>query len=133
MRLILATLFFLKLKYDVIQPGYQLLPSYRLTNQDGTVILTTMDVHSKWRSMSKSKGLYTSTVKIPGNFLSNGNIAVLISIKSLSPTIEHIYEKDLVAFQVIDNRQGDSASGGLVEEIPGVVRPLLTWNTVGPE
>ena len=124
---------FLEVKYDVIQPGYQLLPSYRLTNQDGTVILTTMDVHSNWRSTPKSKGLYTSTVKVPGNFLSNGNVSVLISIKSLSPAIEHIYEKDLVAFQVIDNRQGDSASGGLVEEIPGVVRPLLTWNTVGPE
>lgn len=124
---------FLKVEYDVIQSGHRLLPAYCLTNQDGTVILTTMDAHSKWRSTSKVAGRYTSTVKIPGNLLANGNVSVMISIKSLAPTIEHVYEKDIVAFQVIDNGQGDSASGGLVEETPGVVRPLLTWNTVGPE
>ena len=123
----------LEAKYDVIRPGFQLLPVYRLTNQDGTVILTTIDKPPKGRPALRSKGRYTSTVKIPGNFLANGNISVLISIKSLTPTIEHVYEKDVVAFQVIDNRLGDSASGGLEEEIPGVVRPHLTWNTIGPE
>jgi lipopolysaccharide transport system ATP-binding protein len=123
----------LETKYEVIRPGFQLLPAYRLTNQDGTVILTTLDVHPKWRSELRSKGRYTSTVRIPGNFLANGNISVLISIKSLTPIIEHVYEKDVVAFQVVDNRLGDSASGGLDGENPGVVRPHLTWNTIGPE
>jgi homopolymeric O-antigen transport system ATP-binding protein len=123
----------LETEYEVIQSGFQLLPAYRLTNQDGTVILTTMDAHPKWRSESRSKGCYTSTVKIPGNFLANGNISVLISIKSLTPPIEHVYEKDVVAFQVVDNRLGAPANAGLEVENPGVVRPHLSWNTKGPE
>jgi lipopolysaccharide transport system ATP-binding protein len=124
---------FLEVKYDVIQPGLHLLPAYRLTNQDGTIILTTMDVHSKWRSIPKPKGHYISTVRIPGNFLADGNMSVLISINTLSPTIEHVYERDVITFQVVDSRQDDSASGGLKEEFLGVVRPLLTWNTIGPD
>lgn len=124
---------FLEVEYDVIEPGLHLLPAYRLTNQDGTVILTTMDVHSKWRSTPKQKGHYTSTVRIPGNLLADGNMSVLISINTLSPTIEHVYERDVVTFQVVDSRQDDSSSGGLKEEFIGVIRPLLTWNTIGPE
>jgi lipopolysaccharide transport system ATP-binding protein len=123
----------LEAKYEIFRPGFHLLPAYRLTNQDGTVILTTIDINPKWHSESRLKGRYTSKVRIPGNFLANGNISVLISIKSLAPTIEHVYEKDVVAFQVVDTHLGDSASGGLEGENPGVVRPHLTWNTIGPE
>ncbi len=125
--------FVLEVQYDVIESGVCLVPVYRLTNQDGTVILTTVDINPKWHSVPKPMGHYTSTVRIPGNFLSEGSVSVLVSINTLIPIIKHVYERDIISFQVVDKREGDSASGGFMGEIQGVVRPLLTWDTIGPE
>jgi lipopolysaccharide transport system ATP-binding protein len=45
------------------------------------------------------------------------------------PVIIHFNEPDVVAFQVIDSLDGDSARGDYAGPMPGVVRPLLHWST----
>jgi len=47
----------------------------------------------------------------------------------MDPVVIHFYERDAVAFQVIDSLDGDSARGDYAGPFPGVVRPLLKWNT----
>ena len=39
------------------------------------------------------------------------------------------YEKEVVAFQVIDNIDGDSARGDYIGNISGAMRPMLEWST----
>jgi lipopolysaccharide transport system ATP-binding protein len=41
----------------------------------------------------------------------------------------HFSERDLIAFQVVDSLQGDSARSDWEGAMPGVVRPLLEWET----
>jgi lipopolysaccharide transport system ATP-binding protein len=41
----------------------------------------------------------------------------------------HAHERDVVAFQIVDSLEGDSARGAWVGELPGVVRPVLDWKT----
>ena len=38
-------------------------------------------------------------------------------------------ERDVVAFQVTDSVEGDSAKGDYVGQWGGAVRPLLSWRT----
>jgi lipopolysaccharide transport system ATP-binding protein len=49
----------------------------------------------------------------------------------LSVDPEHVLflENSPVAFLVVDSNEGDSARGDYPKSIPGVVRPLLEWQT----
>ena len=38
-------------------------------------------------------------------------------------------QRDAVAFQVVDSTDGDSSRGDYAGHLPGVVRPLLNWET----
>ena len=48
---------------------------------------------------------------------------------ALDPVVVHFYERDAVAFQVIDSLDGDSVRGDYAGPYPGVVRPELRWTT----
>jgi lipopolysaccharide transport system ATP-binding protein len=45
------------------------------------------------------------------------------------PYIIHGFEHDVVAFQVIDSMEGDTARGEYAGKMRGVVRPFLKWTT----
>jgi lipopolysaccharide transport system ATP-binding protein len=67
---------------------------------------------------------------IPGNTLSEGRLFVQASVLSYHPGLRlHTREPNVVAFQVVESSAGDSARGDYVGPVPGVVRPLLPWET----
>jgi hypothetical protein len=68
-------------------------------------------------------------VWVPGNFFSEGTVVVGVAISTMVPVVVHFYERDAVAFQVIDSLGGDSARGDFAGKYPGIVRPLLNWTT----
>ena len=70
-----------------------------------------------------------STVLIPGNFLSEGTLFVGAGLETRQPRITQFRVRDVVAFQVVDSLDGDSARGDTGGEWRGVVRPLLPWRT----
>ena len=51
----------------------------------------------------------------------------------MDPVTIHFFERDAVAFQVIDKLEGDSARGDYAGPYPGVVRPMLKWTGRGPD
>ena len=74
-------------------------------------------------------GRYISTAWIPGNLLSEGTLIVSAAVSTMETVTVHFFERDAVAFQVIDSLDGDSARGDFAGPFPGVVRPLLDWTT----
>jgi lipopolysaccharide transport system ATP-binding protein len=70
-----------------------------------------------------------STAWIPGNFLAEGTLIVGAAISTQDPVVIHLWERDAVAFQIIDSLDGDSARGDYGGPMPGVVRPLLSWTS----
>ncbi len=119
----------LEMRYDVLKPGVMLTPVFRLSNQEGIVLFTAIDIDPYWRKQSRPAGQYTTTVRIPGNLLSEGSISVLAGISTISPTAKRVNEKDVVSFQIVDSMSGDSARGDWGGEILGVIRPMLNWVT----
>ena len=119
----------IEMEFDVLQPGHKLVPNYHIFNEEGICVCVTSDLDASWRGRSRSRGRYMSTAWIPGNFLAEGTLVVGAALSTMDPVQLHFYEPDAVAFQVVDSLDGDSARGDYAGPIPGVVRPVLQWET----
>ena len=120
----------IELTYEVRQPGHVLTPKVELINEEGFNVFATHDVDERWRRESRLPARYVSTVWIPGNFLSGGNLRINASVMSHYPaTFTHVDAPGVAAFQVLDVGDERTARGDYRGPMPGAVRPLLNWDT----
>jgi lipopolysaccharide transport system ATP-binding protein len=118
-----------EMKYDVLKPGYVLMPHYHFYDEEGVCIFVSLDLDPTWRGRPRPVGLYVSTAWIPGNFLSEGTVFVEPWLVTMDPIEVQFCVREAVVFQVVDSLEGNSARGDYAESMPGVVRPLLRWTT----
>ena len=119
----------IEIEYEVLKPGHVLVPNYHFFNEEGVYVFVAVDHDPAWHRRPRSIGCYVSTAWIPGNFLSEESLIVGVAISTMSRSLGHFYERDAVAFQVVDSLDGDSARGDYAGPMPGVIRPLLRWTT----
>jgi homopolymeric O-antigen transport system ATP-binding protein len=119
----------IEMEFEVLKSGFVLVPNYHFFNEEGVCAFAASDQDPEWRRRPRPVGSYISTAWIPGNFLSEGSISVGAAVSTMDPTIVHFYEPDVVAFQIVDSLEGNSARGDYAGPFPGVVRPLLRWTT----
>lgn len=119
----------IQMVYDVVKPGFQLLPHYMVYNEQGVLVFNTHDQNPTWRKRARDAGTYTSTAWIPGNFLSPGRLFVTVAAITRSPDIPQFHEGQVVSFNVLDNMGEGTARGDWGGWFGGVVRPLLDWQT----
>jgi lipopolysaccharide transport system ATP-binding protein len=119
----------IEMEYDVWKPGYRLMPFFSLSNEEGVIAFTSNDVDPEWRGRARPPGRYASAVWIPGNFLAEGTMFVTAGLRTINPDLKQFKEKDVVAFQVVDSLDGNSARGDSARRVRGVVRPLFKWTT----
>jgi lipopolysaccharide transport system ATP-binding protein len=119
----------IEMEYEVLKPGYSFLPHFTLHNADGILVFVAIDQDPAWRGRARPPGRYISTGWIPGNFLAEGTILIGPTMRTIEPDLLHFNEADSIAFQVVDAPGGDTARGDYTKPIPGVIRPLLKWET----
>lgn len=119
----------LEMDFEVLKPNCALLPSFHLYNEESVHVFSTVDQDPTWRRRGRPTGHYRSTAWIPGNFLSEGTMFIDAGLTTLGPPILQFFERQIVAFQVIDSPDGDSARGDWAGGFGGAVRPLLRWQT----
>lgn len=119
----------IEMEYEVLKPGHVLVPNYHFHNEEGVYMFVANDCDPLWRSKPRPVGRYVSIAWIPGNFLSEGTVVVGAALSTFQHIAVHFYATDAVAFQVIDSLDGNSARGEYAGPMPGVVRPLLNWET----
>ncbi len=119
----------IEMTYEVLKPGYALWPHFTLHNEENIRVLVSFDLEPAWRGRPRPVGRYVSTGWIPGNLLAEGLMIVGPAMRTEEPRILHFYERDAVAFQVVDSLEGDSARGDYGGRMRGVVRPFLKWDT----
>ena len=119
----------IEIEYEVLQTGYEFRVYYHVINEEGIEAFISIDNDSDWAKRPRQVGRYVSTSVIPGNFLSEGRYFIGPSIGTENPTIKRLGVNDAVAFHVTDSMDGNGARGHTTGNLPGVVRPLLQWET----
>jgi lipopolysaccharide transport system ATP-binding protein len=119
-----------EMEYDVSVGGHALVPNFHFYNEDGACIFIAADASPAWKRKPKPSGTYRSVARIPGNFFAEGAVVVRAAISTMDPVAVHVNEPDAIAFQIVDAGEGDSARGDFAGPMPGIVRPLLDWETV---
>lgn len=118
-----------EMTYDVLQSGKVLAPNIHFYNDRGICLFISVDVDPEWRQKPRPAGTYVSRVWIPGNFLAEGTVFVTIAATTFQPMEVHFNERDAIIFNVSDSTEGNSARGDYGGSLPGVIRPLLDWET----
>jgi lipopolysaccharide transport system ATP-binding protein len=119
----------IEMEYEVIKGGHILLPKFHFITEEGVYAFGAQDLDPIWRRRPRPAGRYVSTVWVPGNFLSEGMMFVDAYLSTIDPFIHQFGEDGIVAFQVFDSLDGDSARGDYAGHMGGAVRPLLNWST----
>jgi lipopolysaccharide transport system ATP-binding protein len=118
-----------EMEFEVLEGGHVLVPNYHFINEEGVCVFVASEHDVEWRRRARPPGRYVSTAWIPGNFLSEGTLIVGAAVSTMDPVRVHFFERDIVAFQIIDSLDGDSARGDYAGPMPGIVRPLLNWTS----
>jgi lipopolysaccharide transport system ATP-binding protein len=110
---------------EVLRPSVNL----HFFNDEGVCLFVSNDFNERawWRS-PRRRGVVRATCWIPGNFLAEGRVTVLVAVSTYNPTVVHALERDAVSFQVVDRSDGDGVRGEYVNDWPGVIRPMLEWS-----
>ena len=120
----------IEMEYEVLKPGYKLMPTVVLHDEEGVRLFVSIEHDPAWRGRVRPSGRYRSTAWIPGNYLAEGTMFVDVEMWTIEPVMEQFCERQTVAFMVTDSCEGDSARGDWAGPFPGVVRPLLNWKTI---
>jgi|CXWL01.1.fsa_nt_gi lipopolysaccharide transport system ATP-binding protein len=118
-----------EMTYKVLTGGNVLIPNMHFYNAHGVCLFVSHDWYGGWRTLERDPGVYTSTVSIPGNFFAEGSIFVGAALTTYQPFEIHFFEKDVITFVVFDSFEGDTARGDYAGELPGIIRPVLNWET----
>jgi lipopolysaccharide transport system ATP-binding protein len=119
----------LEMEFKVMKDGYNLLPHFHLFNEAGINMMSIIDLDKEWQNKIRPKGIYRSAVTIQGNFFSECTVFVHANMLSLDPPITHFSVPDVVAFQIVDSLEGNSARGVYVGRLNSIVRPAFEWQT----
>lgn len=118
----------IEMEYEVLKDGHVLLPNHHIMNQEGVQIFSVNDTDPEWVNRPRPKGIYRSTVWIPGNFLAEGMLYLNSGLITLNPVIVQFFDRSTIAFQVVETEEGE-ARGGYHGSMDGLIRPLMKWTT----
>ncbi len=119
----------IEVSYDIGERIGDLLIYIALRDHDGHSLFTAVETSENNQPVTLENGSYVTTAWIPSHLLNEGTLYVTASAKSLNPNIRRFIADQVIAFQVVDHREGVTARGRWAGELGGAVRPLLQWET----
>lgn len=119
----------IEMEFEVFEAGKKLMPFFLFYTDGGVYAFAAHDVDPEWRDRPRATGNYICKTTIPGNFLSEGTMFVSAGVNVIVPARNVFFERDAVAFQVVDSPDGDTARGDWAGTMGGAVRPMLKWMT----
>jgi len=120
-----------EIEYLVKKPESDLAAVLSFMDDLGNILFVSPDWHEKnWGAKKRKEGIYFARCHLPGNYFAEGMISVVAEVLTRQPIYQiHFLERDAVAFQIIDKGYHDSVRGGWGRNMPGLIRPMLKWET----
>jgi lipopolysaccharide transport system ATP-binding protein len=116
----------LEFEYWNLREGARLNLSLHVYDEQGVLAFNTVPpVDSPWRGQPFPVGRFRDVCHIPGDLLNDGRYRVELLVVQDANTIVYRHD-DVLAFEVHDSAD---LRGGWYGRWPGVVRPLLAWDT----
>jgi lipopolysaccharide transport system ATP-binding protein len=115
--------------YEVIDGGRKIHAAFNFHNSSGVNIFDSHETNTVHYHEKKNKGLYEATVWIPKNLFSEGVILIGVALVTHDPFVVHFHERNSIAFNMIDNHIESPTRGDYVGSLPGIIRPLLKWES----
>lgn len=116
--------------YEVLDSGNKIHSAFNFYNSNGVNIFDSHENNTNLYHENKNKGIYETTVWISKNLLAEGIILVGVALVTHDPFFVHFHEKDSIAFNMIDNQIKSPTRGDYVGSLPGIIRPLLKWESI---
>lgn len=116
-------------KYEVIQEENKFHAAFNFYDRNGINIFDAHENNTNNYYERKKLGLYETTVWIPENLLAEGIILVGVAIVTHDPFQVHFHERDCIAFNMIDDQINSLTRGEYVGSLPGIIRPLMKWES----
>lgn len=118
-----------RLRYTVLKSGLTICPSVHLFDTSANWIFAAVDLEPEWHNRPRPAGDYETTAWIPPNLLNEASYNVTVGLATLVPYRPHCFVHDCASFRVFDPGQGGTACGSYAGEMPGIIRPILDWET----
>jgi homopolymeric O-antigen transport system ATP-binding protein len=119
----------IEITYQVLQPDLRFTPCFDIINEEGVVLFLSQE-EPQWPDVRRAVGTHVATCWIPGNFLAEGTFSVDVAFWGVTtPPSGVIEENGAIALSVHDPLEGGSVRGRTTSSHPGVLRPLLKWET----
>ena len=110
--------------YEVKIQGESRIPNVHVFTAKGDCVFVSGETdHPKL----KSKGLFKTVIWIPQNLLNVETYIIGIALSTMSPVKVHFFVQDAFIFDAVENL--NIRTNDYNQVIPGVVRPLLNWET----
>lgn len=118
-----------EMEYDVLKPDSIFLSNFHFFNDRSDNIFTVGDFVSEWRNCPRPVGHYVTQCWVPGNLLNVGLYSVGVALSIPKPGASIFYERSVVTFDMRDMQDENPTRGDFSYGNPGIVRPLLKWET----
>jgi len=117
---------YIKLSYRVGMPNIRFRCTLNFITQ-GIFAFASIEPSELLREI---KGTYSSTLKVPAHLLAESEYTLNISIFTSAGAKKHYVNlRDVLSFQIYDSMTKPSARGDYTQNMAGVIRPMLTWET----
>jgi lipopolysaccharide transport system ATP-binding protein len=119
----------LTMTYEVLREDLPLVDNFNVFNEQGALLFVAHNASRPQYNRARKRGIYRSTAWIPPDLLPEGLFSASAAVITISPFQAHFHHERAVSFQLLEPGDGSSARGNFVGPIPGVIRPLLQWET----
>lgn len=113
----------IEIKYEVLKSGFFPLPNIHFFTNKGEYAFIS---HADWDNSLDTIGQHKTVAWLPSNLLNDGSYTVGIAISTMMPLQVHLYEREALIFQVLEDIE-HAKKNDYNQRIPGVVRPRLKW------
>jgi lipopolysaccharide transport system ATP-binding protein len=117
----------IQIAFDVLEPGHQLSPYITMVSDGGIDLFSSAESNRQFESTPREVGRYTTVCWVPPEFLAEGTHYVRVVMRAMNRQKLAFRESDVVAFNIIDEKNSGFGTAWWEGKPKGVVRPTLDW------
>ncbi|MBW3520804.1 ABC transporter ATP-binding protein [Chryseobacterium sp. NKUCC03_KSP] len=119
---------FICMKFTNYTDNINLIQALSITNEMEIIVLASHDLNPEIKIRKKDK-TYIAKCKIPSHFLNEGTFTCSLGLIDGLTYQPFVFKSNILKFRIKDRVNGISARGLYTGAFPGIVRPILNWET----